>query len=261
LFDGLCAQLQPALSRLPAAARSRWLEALSIRAGLSEPYRSECNQLCLPRLPAIPFYETEQIPTLDRLVDQIAHIQQELQRVLADGRDEFQPYIRYQPGEPVNQWQELNHSPRWSAYPLWRNGQLLASAGQHFPATVAALQEIELADIEDLCPNVMFSALAPRTRIPPHHGETNARLVVHVPLIIPPQCELRVGYERRRWELGRLLVFDDTIEHEAVNDSFEWRYVLILDVWNPALTAADRELVRATAKFMRQFNHPRSAQR
>jgi aspartate beta-hydroxylase len=39
-------------------------------------------------------------------------------------------------------------------------------------------------------------------------------------------------------------VFDDTIEHEAWNDSDQIRIVLIFDIWNPLLTAAERDLVR-----------------
>ncbi|HKR34273.1 MAG TPA: aspartyl/asparaginyl beta-hydroxylase domain-containing protein [Steroidobacteraceae bacterium] len=40
-------------------------------------------------------------------------------------------------------------------------------------------------------------------------------------------------------------MFDDTIEHEAWNDSEVPRAILILDVWNPYLTAAERDLVSA----------------
>ena len=38
-------------------------------------------------------------------------------------------------------------------------------------------------------------------------------------------------------------MFDDTIEHEAWNDSDETRVILIVDVWNPLVTAAERDLV------------------
>jgi hypothetical protein len=40
-------------------------------------------------------------------------------------------------------------------------------------------------------------------------------------------------------------VFDDTIEHEAWNDSDEIRVILIFDIWNPLLTEAERDMVRA----------------
>ena len=68
------------------------------------------------------------------------------------------------------------------------------------------------ASIAGNCPNAMFSALAPRTHIPPHHGETNARIVVHLPLIVPEKCGgIRVGFQQREWKVGELLIFDDSI--------------------------------------------------
>jgi aspartyl/asparaginyl beta-hydroxylase (cupin superfamily) len=111
-----------------------------------------------------------------------------------------------------------------------------------------------MAGISGLCPNALFSALAPKTHIPPHNGETNARLVAHLPLVIPDGCVLRVGFEERRWNIGEVLVFDDTIEHEARNDSDELRVVLIFDVWNPLLSQAEREIVNALAEASREFS-------
>ena len=91
----------------------------------------------------------------------------------------------------------------------------------------------------------MFSLLAPKTRIPPHTGAANTRLVCHLPLIVPPGCGFRVGATTREWRVGEAFVFDDTIEHEAWNDSEELRVVLIVDLWAPALSAAEREAVAA----------------
>lgn len=47
----------------------------------------------------------------------------------------------------------------------------------------------------------------------------NTRLICHVPLIVPPGCHFRVGNDVRQWEKGKAWVFDDTIEHEAKNNS------------------------------------------
>jgi aspartyl/asparaginyl beta-hydroxylase (cupin superfamily) len=94
-------------------------------------------------------------------------------------------------------------------------------------------------------PTVMFSVLQPRTAIPPHTGSTNARVTVHLPLVVPPGCRFRVGGETREWREGEAWAFDDTIEHEAWNDSDSPRAILILDVWNPLLSEAERAVVRA----------------
>src|SRR3546814_19998530 len=87
--------------------------------------------------------------------------------------------------------------------------------------------------------------------IPPHNGATNTRLTVHMPLVIPPDCALRVGDETRVWEPGKLLMFDDTIRHEAWNYSDRLRVVLIFDVWHPMLTELARELVSQTVPIAR----------
>lgn len=110
-----------------------------------------------------------------------------------------------------------------------------------------------MAEIGGLCPNAMFSALAPHTEIPPHHGETNARLVVHLPLVVPNNCLYRVGFEQRCWEVGKVLIFDDTLEYMARNNSDELRVVLIFDVWNPLLSKEKRALVQTLTQTARQF--------
>ena len=40
-------------------------------------------------------------------------------------------------------------------------------------------------------------------------------------------------------------MFDDTIEHEALNPSDELRVILIVDTWHPDLSPAEREAVAA----------------
>jgi aspartyl/asparaginyl beta-hydroxylase (cupin superfamily) len=62
---------------------------------------------------------------------------------------------------------------------------------------------------------------------------------------VPPNCSFRVGGETREWVPGRAWVFDDTIEHEAWNRSDAPRAILIFDIWNPFLSAAERDLIRA----------------
>jgi aspartyl/asparaginyl beta-hydroxylase (cupin superfamily) len=103
----------------------------------------------------------------------------------------------------------------------------------------------------------VFSLLAPHTRIPPHTGVANTRLVCHLPLIVPPDCGFRVGETTCEWRVGEAFVFDDTIEHEAWNESDELRVVLIIDLWPPALvrTAGRLQVIGASgATFMGRQN-------
>jgi aspartyl/asparaginyl beta-hydroxylase (cupin superfamily) len=73
----------------------------------------------------------------------------------------------------------------------------------------------------------------------------NGRLICHLPLIVPAGCWLRVGNETREWEEGRLLIFDDSIEHEAMNPTSELRIILLFDIWRPELSEAERRGVSA----------------
>jgi len=247
------------LHPLPPSLAARWREAASILAGKTKPYHAVVNQLCVPRLPAVPFFERELFPFLADLETKTAVIRGELQAALAADRDRFVPYIQYAPGQPVNQWAELNHSLAWSTLHLWRAGKPVEENLARCPETARALAAMPLADIDGLCPNAMFSALAPKSHIPPHNGETNARVVAHLPLIVPDGCSYRVGFDWRRWHVGETLVFDDTIEHEARNDSDELRVVLIFDLWNPLLVPAERELVKTMTAAARAFSStPRS---
>jgi aspartate beta-hydroxylase len=104
---------------------------------------------------------------------------------------------------------------------------------------------------------VLFSLLRPGAHIAPHNGYTNVRLICHLPLIVPGHCTLRVGNETRSWREGELMIFDDSIEHEASNGSSELRAILLFDVWRPEVTADERTLVSALLKSVDAFGPQR----
>lgn len=236
-----------------AVAADRWDEAASILAGKTRPYRSECNQLHVPRLPAITFYDDALFPWMAELESRTDAIKTELQDMLARRGDEFVPYIQYGPNDPVNQWDKLNHSRNWSGFHLYAHGEPVHEHLAQCPRTAEALALVDAVDMPGLCPNAMFSALAPGAHIPPHTGETNARLVAHLPLVVPDKCHYRVGFDWRQWREGKCWVFDDTLEHEARNDSDQLRVILMFDVWNPLLSQAEREMATALSAAMRDW--------
>lgn len=236
-----------------AALYGRWDEAVSIMAGKTRPYRSECNQLYVPRLPAVTFYDDALFPWMREVESRTGAIKAELQEMVASHGGEFVPYIQYKPGDPVNQWDKLNHSRNWSGFHLHQHGEPVPEHLAQCPRTAEALALVDAVGIAGLCPNAMFSALAPHTHIPPHTGETNARLVAHLPLVVPDNCSFRVGYDWRKWQEGKCWVFDDTIEHEARNDSDRLRVILMFDVWNPLLSLAERDMVGALSSAMHDY--------
>ena len=216
-------------------------------------YTPEPALLHYPMLPAEQFFDRRHFPWLGELEAATEMIRQELLVVLQDDLEEMQPYIQYPPGVPVNQWVELNHSPLWNSYFLWKDGVKDEAHCARCPNTAALLETLPLLRQPGFGPTAIFSVLAPRTHIPPHTGSTNTRSLVHLPLILPGPSRFRVGNETREWKMGEAWVFDDTIEHEAWNDADQTRVILILDLWNPYLSEAERELVSAMMSARKEF--------
>ena len=197
-----------------------------------------------PYLPAIEFFDAALFPWLLELEARTGEIRAELVPLLAEREAGFRPYVAFDPTQPANQWAELNHSPRWSAFFFWEDGVRNEANCARCPGTAALLETLPLLDLPDKGPTAMFSILEPRTRIPPHTGSNNVRATIHLPLIVPEGCGFRVGAETRTPVPGEAWAFDDTIEHEAWNDSNEMRAILIVDAWNPLLSEAERAAVR-----------------
>jgi len=226
-------------------ASSRLDEAIGVYSGRRRVYNHEPLLLHYPRLPAIPFYPRELFPWLAELEAATPVIQAELKAALAQRMDDFAPYIAFPPETPVNQWEELNHSKRWSSLFLWKDGRRQDAVCESCPQTSALLDRLPMAHQPAFAPTAMFSALEAHTRIPAHTGSTNTRLLCHLPLILPGPARFRVGNETREWKMGQAWVFDDTIEHEAWNDADELRVILIFDIWNPFLEVGERERIGA----------------
>lgn len=241
----LAEQVGPAAAAGSELAQGRLAEAIDIYAGVKTAYVHEPLLLHYPRLPAIPFYPRDMFPWLPELEAATPVIQAELACALETRMDTFAPYIAFPPEAPVNQWEELNHSRRWSSLFLWKDGQRQDAVCDACPQTAALLARLPLADQPGFAPTAMFSALAANTAIPAHTGSTNVRLLCHLPLVLPGPARFRVGNEVRAWQIGQAWVFDDTLEHEAWNDADELRVILIFDVWNPYLEPGERDRINA----------------
>jgi aspartyl/asparaginyl beta-hydroxylase (cupin superfamily) len=233
----------PANMRAPERGRlERFVSNASRR---TRHFHQEPSHFHYPGLPEIEFHDRELFPALDALHAATEVIRAEFEALIAAEAAEMVPYIQYPEHVPLAQWRELNKNPDWTAIHLIQNGRPVAANAAHCPATMATLAKMPQPQIAGASPNAMFSLLAPRTHIPPHTGVSNTRLVCHLPLIVPPNCRFRVGATTREWNVGEAFVFDDTIEHEAWNDSDQLRVVLILDLWPPALSPAERDAVAA----------------
>ncbi|MCV2357835.1 aspartyl/asparaginyl beta-hydroxylase domain-containing protein [Paucibacter sp. TC2R-5] len=230
----------------------RFRASLDLMFGRKKRYDSRPMGYFVPDLLPIEFFERSQFPWLDDLESATEQIKAEFLATL-ERQSGFTPYLTYSADSPLNQWAELNNSLRWSAFHLIKDGQPVEGNAEQCPLTMSLLKKVPQPEMPGRTPVAMFSLLKPRTRIPPHVGITNARLVTHLPLIVPPNCGFRVGNQIRSWQPGQAWVFDDTIEHEAWNDSDQLRVVLIFDIWHPALTPAEHRMIALMAQAQDQF--------
>jgi aspartyl/asparaginyl beta-hydroxylase (cupin superfamily) len=246
------AAYQAHLERAVAKARAgpRLDEALAILLGRKPlhlpliPHPQRPSVFHFPGLPQRPFYEREAfawVPALEAATDSIRG---ELRALLARGAD-FRPYVEQEKNRPQRDFHGFQGDPSWTAFYLWKDGAPVAANQALCPRTVEAIRRVPLSGIGKRTPSVFFSLLRPGAHIPPHHGMLNSRLICHLPLIVPPGGWLRVGGETRPWQEGRLLIFDDSLEHEAKNPAETLRVVLIFDIWRPELSEAERRGVSA----------------
>jgi aspartyl/asparaginyl beta-hydroxylase (cupin superfamily) len=244
--QGLADRLRQAAASSGSDAERRRIDRFATNiARLTEVYPQAPSHFHFPGLPPVEFHDRCRFPWIEALEAGAEEIRAEFDALLASEAAELVPYIQYPDDVPLRQWESLNRSRNWTAVHLLQNGERIERNSRHCPRTLALLDEMPQPRVPGRSPNAMFSLLAPHTRIPPHTGVANTRLVCHLPLIVPPGCGFRVGAERREWEVGRAFVFDDTIEHEAWNDSSELRVVFIFDIWAWALSDAERAAVAA----------------
>lgn len=257
--EAVDAALAPIVARYGRAALEKIEHAVEMHFGrrpIAWPHPLQRPTfLLVPDLPPQPWFERGQFPFFDRIEAATDAIRAEMLAVLETDIG-LAPYIDMRadaPAEPI--WRALNRSPEWSAFHFFRHGRRFDENCARAPRTAALLEALPLMRIEEHSPEAMFSVLKPRTRIPPHTGVINGRLTVHLPLVVPPDCGmLKCGGEARPWEVGRCMVFDDSMVHEAWNDSDQTRVVLIFDVWNPHLSAAEREGLAAAIVAIGRFN-------
>lgn len=241
-FDSALAPVRDGLSR---AELRRFDACVDVMLGKRQIYVNECHGVHYPFLPADEYFDRSHFPWMEEIEAQTDVIRNELRALVTGGYSGFRPYVSQDSGTPENKWTPLDKSLDWSALFLWEYGVRNDDVCAACPGTAAALERVPQSDIPDRAPTAFFSLLKPHTHIPPHTGVTNLRTIIHLPLIVPQGCRFRVGGETREWREGEAFAFDDTIDHEAWNDSDELRAVLIFDVWNPYLSEAERRLLRA----------------
>ena len=223
---------------------ARFLRSLDILSGKKKVYYQQPRYYFFPELPQVQFYDRNAFPWLDKVEAATGEIRAELIEVLKDP-SKFKPYVQGEPRRPHNEQEGMLNNPAWSAFYLWKDGEIVPENAARCPRTLNALAEVPAPRVRNRMPSVLFSLLRPRAHIPPHNGLVNTRLICHLPLIVPPSCAFRVGNDIRVPVEGKAWVFDDTMEHEAWNGSDRARVILLFEAWRPELTEEERALVSA----------------
>ncbi|KAJ7395625.1 aspartyl/asparaginyl beta-hydroxylase isoform X4 [Pitangus sulphuratus] len=155
--------------------------------------------------------------------------------------------------------ENLREKGDWSQFTLWQQGTMFAfcqssetSTGSNnlskFVWIAYGFTKLSMSLRSPLGPmeQIKYSIMHPGTHVWPHTGPTNCRLRMHLGLVIPKEgCRIRCAQENRAWEEGKVLIFDDSFEHEVWQDAENYRLIFIVDVWHPELTAQQRRTLPA----------------
>jgi aspartyl/asparaginyl beta-hydroxylase (cupin superfamily) len=179
----------------------------------------------LPGVPARMFYDPAEFEWVSPLEKAFPVIRQELLQVLKDDGAGFRGYM-----SEGNQ-----RLAGWNTFNFFFYGKKFEENCARCPETTRVLESLPRFERD----HVMFSALNPHSHIPPHTGPMNGIIRGHLALVAHPGSFIRVGSEQRTWEEGRVMVFDDSFEHEVWNHSDQVRIVLFMNFWHPCFSAEE----------------------
>lgn len=201
----------------------------------------------IPDVPASPWIDTALLPWTGILERDWTVVRGEFLAVHSQSTG-VESFLKFSSAAQISKYLAGNRgTPSWDAYFFYRHGVRNDENCERCPQTAALLDSLPLFRVPGFAPEICFSILTPGTRILPHRGDSNARVVVHLPLVVPDGCALRVAGDARAWQEGRVMAFDDTYEHDAWNDSDLPRAILLLDAWNPHLSDSEQQAFLAVA--------------
>jgi Aspartyl/Asparaginyl beta-hydroxylase len=226
-----------------ARALFRIDRALAGYLGEASVFSSQATQkpkfIYIPGLPDTGFHNACDHPCAGPLSDRVNDLRSEFinyQAIIESEKSsaQFEPYMELSEGASMSDFVGgSNPQARWDAVFFYRHGQRIESNHVLCPKTSSALDTLPLVRIKNQTPEICFSVMQPGTTIKAHYGVSNARLVMHIPLVVPSGGYLELpGVGRHFWKEGEAMLFDDTFLHLAQNPASTQRVILLLDVWN-----------------------------
>jgi len=219
--------------------------ALAGYLGQAQVFSSHPSQrpkvMYVPGLTTGGFVEAKRIALAQDLSRAYEAIRDEYDRALRE-HDPHEPFMGRLSKDVERNYVSGGQHASWDAIFFDRHGRRHDQTHRRYPLTSHVLDGADRCRIPGQSPETCFSILQPHTKIEAHHGVTNARLVVHLPLRVPEGCYLELlGVGRHHWRSGEVFAFDDSFLHAAENPSKEVRGILLTDAWHPELTALERE--------------------
>ena len=202
----------------------------------------------LPGLRAQPWWDPCEFPWVAEVEEAYPLIKNELLSLYRKGG--FQPYRgpSWASDIPAPDIGTQSHDTGdWNVFYLYLHGMSFPDNLEKCPETVNVINNIIPRHYE----HAFFSAVNPDTHIVTHHGPTNKKLRLHLPITGAEGTRLRAGEETRTFGEGKVRVFDDSFDHEAWHQGNSTRVNLIIDFWHPDLTQEE-------VKFFKMLQNAKS---
>lgn len=201
----------------------------------------------MPGLSRKPWHDPYEHPEIAPVVRAFEAGHAEIKRELHEAWDRqakaFSDYEHY-----------LSSQSDWKALYLFRGGAQVTESESLVPTAYKILDEHVIQESK-LCTLLEshFSTLLPGARVQPHCDLWNFSINLHLAVDVPEDCGIRVAGETRAWEEGKCLLFDYSFEHEAWNEGDRPRTCLLVDLWHPETTLAEREALTVLVTEIREL--------
>ncbi|WP_282146403.1 aspartyl/asparaginyl beta-hydroxylase domain-containing protein [Alteromonas stellipolaris] len=195
------------------------------------------NFFYIPDLPSSPFLNVNEVEGLNEWITAISKHKQSLLQLCANAQENYVDTVGGVP-DTVD-WNILR--AKWKSLHLKKAGEWTIESESLPESTKSLLNNDFIAHCPPHAPEVVISVLQPQTKIPLHFGISNIKWTLHIPLEVTSEASLYVSGITRHWEAETTsLLFDDSFVHGAANNADVARSVLIIDIWNPALSQPER---------------------
>jgi aspartate beta-hydroxylase len=191
-----------------------------------------------PDLSSRPWYDRRSLPLARSLEAHFTEIKREV--------------LALDPGSFQREAERIPRDGKWDVVFFYERGRRHDEVCEKCPV---ATRVIESAGPMRTAGGLIYvSRMRAGTHIGAHRGPTNLRLRCHLGISVPEgDCAIRVGEETRRWSEGECLIFSDYFEHEAWNHSGDDRIVLIVDLWHPALSQIEVDLLAGLHRYAHAY--------